>query len=366
MLSETTQQGNMQQGTAQRNITEGSLLSDDRFLRKIAYMYYVDGQTQEDIARMLYCSRQTIGKALQKARECRIVHISVVPEERTGYLRNLARDLRYTLGLEDLILVPGRTMDPEKPDEIIEDIVADIAATAADYLDHLITNHDILAVSGGKTIMRNIVRYLKPSKMLSGLEVVPTIGFVETRPSIGDSNLVAYDIATAYGAKHAWLPIPAIVETQEQQCQARSLPLVRDVIQTMNKANVIMMGVWPCGPENDLVARRVVSQQQLESLQALKPIGDINHWVFDADGNFINDRLNPPPYYLTGLEIPLLKERVQRERMKIILVAGANYACIPAIRALLKARIVNILVTDHITAEWLKPDLHFPPIKNIP
>jgi DNA-binding transcriptional regulator LsrR (DeoR family) len=51
--------------------------------------------------------------------------------------------------------------------------------------------------------------------------------------------------------------------------------------------------------------------------------------------------------------------------MKIILVAGANYACIPAIRALLKARIVNILVTDHITAEWLKPDLHFPPIEHI-
>src|SRR6266567_55788 len=273
MLPGTTQSGTAQPGTAQRNMTEGSLLADDRFLRKIAYMYYADGQTQEDIAHMLYCSRQTIGKALQKARERRIVHISVVPEERTGYLRNLARDLRYTLGLEDLVLVPGRNLETVDQDEVIEDIVADIAATAADYLDHLITNNDILAVSGGKTIMRNIVRYLKPSKLLSGLEVVPTIGFVETRPSIGDSNLIAYDIATAYGAKHAWLPIPAIVETAEQQRQARSLPLVREVITTMEKANIIMLGVWPAGPKNDLVKRKVVTQQQLETLEALQPVG---------------------------------------------------------------------------------------------
>jgi deoxyribonucleoside regulator len=357
MLPGTTQSGTAQPGTAQRNMTEGSLLADDRFLRKIAYLYHIDGQTQEDIAHMLYCSRQTRGKALQKARERRIVHISVVPEERTGYLRNLARDLRYTLALEDLVLVPGRSLETVSQGEVIEDIVADIATTAADYLDHLITNNDILAVSGGKTIMRNIVRYLKPSKLLSGLEVVPTIGFVETRPSIGDSNLIAYDIATAYGAKHAWLPVPAIVETAEQQRQARSLPLVREVIKTMEKANVIMMGVWPTGPNHDLVERGVVSQQQLESLQAHHPVGDINHWVFDAAGSFINDMLQSPPYYLTGLEIPRLKERVQQERIKVILVAGASPSCVPAIRALLKAGIVNILITDHVTAEWLKPEM---------
>jgi DNA-binding transcriptional regulator LsrR (DeoR family) len=344
-------------GIAQRNMTEGSLLADDRFLRKIAYMYYVDGKTQEDIASMLYCSRQTIGKALQKARERRIVHISVIPEDRTGYLRNLSRDLRFILELEDLVLVPGRSMDALAPDEVIEDINADIATTAADYLDHLITDRDILAVSGGRTIMRNVVRYLKPSKLLSRLEVVPTIGFVETRPSIGDSNLVAYDIATAYGAKHSWLPIPAIVETPEQQQQARSLPLVRDVIKTMERANIIMLGVWPAGPKNDLVKRRVVTQQQLETLEALQPVGDINHWVFDATGRFINDLLQPPPYYLTGLEIPLLKKRVQQERIKVILVAGASRSYVPVIRALLKAGIVNILITDHVTAERLKTEI---------
>jgi len=345
-------------GTPQRNTTEGSLLADDRFLRKVAYLYYADGQTQEDIATMLYCSRQTIGKALQKARDRNIVHISVVPEERTGYLRNLSRDLRFTLGLEDLVLVPGRNGKKMSVYDVVEDVVAEITMTAADYLDQLITNEDVLAVSGGRTLMRNVVRYLKPTKLLPNLEVVPTIGFVETRTSSGDSNLIAYDIATAYGAKHSWLPIPAIVETPEQREQARGLPLVRDVCKTMEKATIVMMGIWPAHISNlDLVKRKVLSQLQVEALQTFQPVGDINHWVFDAPGQCINEILAPPPYYLTGLEIPRLKERIKKEKIKVILVAGASPAYVPAIQAALRAGIVNILISDHVTAELLKAGL---------
>ena len=60
-------------------------------------------------------------------------------------------------------------------------MVAEIAKAAADYLDQLLTDSDILAVSGGRTFMRNVVRYLKPTRALPHLRVVSTIGFVEPR-----------------------------------------------------------------------------------------------------------------------------------------------------------------------------------------
>src|SRR5690349_7173239 len=160
-------------------MSEGSLLADDRFLRKVAVFYHVEGKTQESIASLLYCSRQTISKALQKAEDRGIVRISVIPEERTGYLYNLARDLRFTLGLEELHLVPGCSFDTASPQDVNEDVIAEITAAAARYLDHLLTQHDILAVTGGRTIMRNVIRHLQPSKHLPTLQVVPTIGFVE-------------------------------------------------------------------------------------------------------------------------------------------------------------------------------------------
>lgn len=335
----------------QGNIPEGKLLSDDRFLRRIAHLYYEDGQTQEAIAEMEYCSRQTIGKALQKARDRGIVRISVVPEQRTGYLRNLSRELRMNLGLEDLIVVAGRNLNEETKQA--DDVLADITTAAADYLDQLLTDTDILAVSGGRNIMRQVVRYLKPTKLLPKLRVVPTIGFVKPQTSNGDANLIAYDIAAAYGASHTWLPIPAIVETEEQREQARSLPVVRDVLKIVEEATVIMTGIWTPPAKREVMEMGVLTKEQIDTLDVGHPAVDINHWAFDASGRCINEMLTPPPYYLTGLEIPRLRDKIRKERIKVILVAGASLAYVPAIRAALKAGIANILVTDHVTAQLL-------------
>src|SRR5712691_1917160 len=126
----------------QGNSTEARLLADERFLRKIAYLYYEDGHSQETIADMEFCSRQTVGKALQKSRERGIVRISIVPDLRVGYLRNLAREVRVQLGLEDLILVAGQSLDAIHADEILDEVVIEIANAAADYLDQLLTDSD--------------------------------------------------------------------------------------------------------------------------------------------------------------------------------------------------------------------------------
>lgn len=335
------------------SLMEGKLLADERFLRKVASLYYEESQTQEQIAASENCSRQTISKALQRARDRGIVRISVVPDARVGYLHNLERSLRADLHLDDLVLVTGRPFDPRRPEEKSDDILTSIVIEAAAYLDELISNDDILAVGGGTNIMRQLARHLRPSTTYANLHVIPTLGFVETHATLGDSNLISYDIATAYGAKHAWLPIPAIVETQEQCNLARSLPLVRSVIQLMEQTTVIIMGIWPTHHSKRLIERGIFTQNQLDRFQEQGPVADINHWVFDATGNCINHRLAPQPYYLTGMEIPQIRAKVQAGMMKSVLVAGASYSYVPAIRAALRAGIVNILITDHITASLL-------------
>lgn len=334
--------------------SEGSLLSDDRFLRQVARLYYDSDEKQESIAESLNCSRQTISKALQRAKERGIVRTTVVPEERTGYLQSLARDLRLQLHLEDVALIAGQNFEKKPDDYSAEGVLADIADHAADYLDQLLVDNTILAVTGGKGIMRNVVRYLKPSKQLAGLQVVPTMGFVRDHANFGDANLIAYDIATAYGGEHSWLPIPAIVDTPEQLQQARSLPIVRDVLQKVENANVIMMGLWLSDNDESLIRKGVISPERIALLKEHHPVADINHWVFNARGECINYKISPPPYYLTGLEMPRLKERIRNDGTKVILVAGANRRYVPGIKAILNAGIVSILITDHITAQLLK------------
>src|SRR6266568_3302159 len=337
----------------QGNATEARMLSDERFLRKIAYLYYEDGHSQEAIAGMEFCSRQTVSKALQKARERGVVRIAIVPDLRTGYLRNLAREVRMELGLEDLILTAGQSLDAIQADEILDEVVIEIASAAADYLDQLLTDSDILAVSGGKTFMRNLVRYVKPTKLLPHMRIVATIGFANAHTNFGDANLIAHDLAEAYGADHQWFPCPAFLSDEAQVRHTRQLPLVKETYEMMVKANVTVIGLWTPHTHEEMVLQGVLSQERREAIESYHPVVDINHWIFDANGRCINELLEPPPYFLSGLEIPRLKEKIQQSSAKVILVAGGGPSYVPAIRATLKAGLANILVTDHVTAQLL-------------
>ncbi len=346
------------------DITQGSsnearLLADEQFLRRIAYLYYEDGHSQEAIAEIEYCTRQTVSKALQRAKDRGIVHIAIVPDLRTGYLHNLSREVRRHLNLEDLVVVPGHNFEDVKADAIIEEVVAEIAKAAADYLDQFLKDTDILAVSGGKTFMRNVVRYLKPARPLPNLQVVSTIGFVEARTGFGDANLIAYDIAQAYGGTHVWYTIPAFIphipEVQPKALKELNsrLHMTRPAMELSEKANVFIMGVWHPHTNNQLVTRGIISKEQLDAIEAFHPAVDINHWVFDAEGHCINEMMDPPPYHLLGFAIPDLKEKIRKDGTKVILVAGGGPSYAPAIRAALKAGLANILITDHMTAQQL-------------
>ncbi len=333
--------------------SEARLLGDERFLRKIAYMYYEDGHSQETIAEMEFCSRQAVSKALQKAKDRGIVRISIIPDLRTGYLRNLSREVRVQLDLEDLILVAGQNMNMIAAGDRLDDVVMEISGAAAEYLDQMLTDSDILAVSGGRTFMRGLVRHLRPTRVLPHMQVVATIGFVESRTSIGDANLIAHDLAEAYGANHLWFPCPAFLPDAEQVQYTRQLPIIKDAYEMMLRANVIVMSLWTPYTNKDIIARGILSPEQLEAIERYRPAADINHWVFDASGRCINEMVEPFPYALSGLEIPRIKDKIQQNSAKVILVAGGSPSFIPAIRAILRARLANILVTDHITAQLL-------------
>ena len=342
---------------SQTNGQEARLLGDERFLRKIAYMYYEEGASQETIADREYCTRQTVSKALQKAKDRGIVRISIVPDMRTGYLHNLSREARIELNLEDIVLVPGRSFEELTEDQIIDEVVIEIAKEAAAYLDQFITDDDVLAVSGGTTFMRNVVRYLKPNRHLPHLQVVSTIGFVEAHTSSGDANLIAYDIAQAYGGAHTWYCVPAFYPVRpgglEDIAALKSRDMiVKRAVDLLERANIVIMSIWPPQTNDELIVREILTKKQIQAIEDKNPAVDINHWVFDAEGRCINTLLDPPSYYLTGFEIPKLKQKIQ-QGAKVILVAGGGPAYVPAICAALKAGLANILITDHVTAQKL-------------
>jgi DNA-binding transcriptional regulator LsrR (DeoR family) len=331
---------------------EGRLLDDDRFLRRVAQKYYEDGETQDVIAKAESCSRQTVSKAIQKARDKDFVQIMVMPDKRRGYLHNMMRRLRVELGLEDLVLVDGKdTLSEGKLYNM--GVAARIGKAAAEYVDEMVEDESIVALGGGSDFMRNLVQFLHPNKRLRHMKVVPMIGFMTAHTGDGDANLISYDFAQAYGSeKHSWYPVPGYVHSRDQLELVRQLPIVRDTYELMKQANIVIMQLWPVTAGESLVEKGVISAEEAKMINARNPVVDIHHHFFDKDGNHINPMLKSPSFYLTGLEVENLKERIQRG-VNVVVAAGGGPAYVPAIRAVFAAKIANILVTDHITGHQL-------------
>lgn len=345
-------------------MTKVDLYNDD-ILRQIAIDHYERNRTQLDIAKSLGVSRPSITEALKRARVEEIIKITIPRDrDRQPSLNRLQTAMlrRFEI-LEDVELVVGH-IDVEG--SLAPNVVPDIAKAAATYLEgELIKNTKrsdkptSLAVSGGRRFNRQVVQNLNPKIKLPNLEVYPISGFIREQANIGDASLLAYDIATLYEAKYAWLPIPAIVDTLEQNNLAKELPIVRDVLDRVEEANFYLLTLF--APYSDeLIKRRILQKEQVAKVSQ-DAVCNIEMWFYTSKGICVNTTISKPPFYLTGYDINNLREKVEKKQAQVILVAGGSEKTedgdiinqVDGIRAILEAKLINVLITDHTTARGL-------------
>jgi len=253
--------------------------------------------------------------------------------------------VRIKFNLEHVELVPAYLDASGKP---LASVIPSIAEQAAKYLDGEPTNTSKLAVSGGRLFVRQIASYLEPRK-LESLEVLPSSGFIRALANVGDASLIAYDIATKYEAKYSWLPIPAIVETKDQQQVSMNLPIVRDVRDKVeNEADIYLIQFFTPFSKK-LITEAIISEEQMKIIKSKNPVFNIELWFYDSNGQCINDTSDDWPYYLTGFDINNLRDKIESGK-QVIVVGGANSKHAQAIKLILEKKLANVLITDHITA----------------
>ncbi|MFQ6096620.1 MAG: sugar-binding transcriptional regulator [Armatimonadota bacterium] len=321
---------------------------EDMMLRA-ARLYYEEGLSQADIARRLFVSRPEVSRLLSRARAAGIVRITVVPPARDEYLQDLADRLIEAFGLRHAVLAPGRHEIPDE--QTLHSLLHLIAARAAQYLDEVLTDDDVLAVAWGYNTS-NVMRHLRPTKILPSLTVVPMSGVLTHRMDLFDSNALARDFAMAYGGRYLSLPAPAMVRTPRQRTLAAKLPLVDDTLAALRRATIAVTSMAPATHHTPAVREGFVSVQQLRRLVKEGAVGEISGWYYDAEGKVVAPR--GVACYPVGMELGTLREMAAPGSDRAVIgIAGADEQRYLPIFAALRGRLVNVLVTDHVTAQRL-------------
>ncbi len=310
-----------------------------RLLVKTARLYYEQSLTQVEIAERLRLSRPKVQRLLEQARSEGIAQISIRPI--MGVFAEEERALEEQYGLREAVVVESDDYE----DQVA--VARDVGAAAAEYLVRILQPGDTLVISWGSSLLGMVnalaASPLRPS--VEGVTVIQGLGGLGDPTQETHAADLTRRLALALGGQAVLLPAPGVAGTPAAGQAFRSDPYTAQALQQGAAATLAFMGIGAPRPDSVLIRQgTIVSWPQLDALQQQGAVGDINLRFFDAHGQLIPSALNDAVIGLTLEEIG----RVPR----VVGVAGGA-AKLRAIRGALEGRLVNVLVTDHLTSQRL-------------
>jgi fructose 1,6-bisphosphate aldolase/phosphatase len=248
-----------------------------------------------------------------------------------------------------------RVVEPGMRD--LDSIQKTVAREAAYYLEEITPKGANIGLSGGKTLY-HMINYLEPER-LTGLHLYPlTMTPILTMPGLTANALVGM-MSTKYPDATAFiLPSMPVSSKEEYEKRLAANPDLLKIYRDIWDVDIMILGIgYLTGP---LPGFRALASQELgltaEDLAAKGVVGEINHTPIDAKGEPLIDSQDPELAALTQRVIGVgaldLRERAAQADRYVVAVAGGLEKT-EAIRACLKGRYFNVLITDAYVVEAL-------------
>ena len=310
--------------------------TSDRTLAKVGALYYLRGQTQQQIADRLRVSRPTVSRMIKEARERGVVQITV------AHVDGLAADLEGALedryGLREAVVA-----DVETPDEL----GSRLGAAAAGYLGRTLHPGAVMGLTWGTTL-REMVKAVTPRRA-DGVTVVQTLGGVGPPLAEAHAADLPRRLAAALGADLRLLQAPGVVASPEARAVLSADPQIRAALDALATMTVAFVGIGsletnPVLGEGDLAGEVALPSALPDELEAGGAIGDVALRFFDAQGAPVPTSLDDR---IVGVDLAAL------DAVETVVGVAGGAPKVEAIRAALRGRLIDVLVTDDATARAL-------------
>ena len=317
-----------------RDVKTGEFDLDRDVRTRAAWLYYMEGLTQDAVAQILGITRARVLRMLATAREDGTVQIRV-----TAQLRDcveLERRIEARFGMERVIVIP-------KP--VNEDRVAALigAATGA-YLSETLTSGMTIGLGWGRTLSYALAQV--PSRELSRVSVVSLLGGL-TRVSSYNPTEFAWRFADRIGAECYLMAAPVFAPDARTRDALMLHPGIADVFKHSQRLDLALLSVGDLSPNSTIVAFGLLERGELTSLERAGAVGDVLCRFIDAQGRVLDHPVND--------RVIAADPRDLRSARRIVLASGGWSKAVSVLAAvrLLKP---EVLITDQHVAERLAAD----------
>jgi DNA-binding transcriptional regulator LsrR (DeoR family) len=297
---------------------------------RVAWLYFMEGLTQADIAARLGMTRLRVNRMLVEARTSGLVGITL----NTPFASciELERALVAKAGLKAAIIIPT----PQDPDLI----PVLLGQAAGDFLSNHLEENAIsgFGVGWGATL-RETIRHMRPGRypdlcinsMMGGLTRGQELNTFET----------ASGLANRLGAECQYLAAPIYAGSPQSRDIILAQDVFREAFERIATNDVAVLSIGDLSERSLLVRYGLPRDVGTADLLAHGAVGDIMGQFFDRSGTPIDHPLNR-----RAIALPL--HDLARIPTVVLASGGANKTL--AIAGALRAKLASVLICDEDTA----------------
>lgn len=300
---------------------------------RAGWLYYVAGRTQDEIATTMGISRQSAQRLVSLAMAERLIKVRL--DHPIAACLELGLRLKEKFDLRQVDIVPS---DPGSSSTTVG-----IAEAGAAEIERWLKSADpiILAIGTGRTLKAAIDQL--PAMECPQHRIVSLTGNIGLDGSAAYYNVI-FSMADAVKARHFPMPLPVLVSSPEERAVLHNQALVKFALQLGSEANVAFVGVGELGEDAPLCEDGFLARNEMMRLMEEEgAAGEICGWMFDRDGQLLPGSINKR---VASVPLP------SRDSATVVGIAKGQRKYV-ALRAALRGRVINGLITDESTAEFL-------------
>ena len=305
---------------------------EKRILIKVANMYYYDHMRQVDIAERLGVERTTISKYLKRAFDQGIVKVTV---ENSNF-EELESAVERRFGLKEVFIVP-KSYD-------LQAVKQNMARAGLNLLRRIVANGQVIGIAWGTTI-RELTRYAEQEKLPKlDADFVPLDGGPENVNSEFHVNTLCYQLARSFEARSHYIYAPAITRTVEIRKAILQDVNYEKISAFWDKLDIAIVGIGAQVKSSNLVWMGDFGREGIESLYKTGAVGEICSIFFDKNGKAVKTDFSDR---IIAVDLDKLRN------LKYSIGMATSREKVTAILGALRGHIINVLITDEMTAEIL-------------
>ena len=298
---------------------------------RTAIRYYEYQQSQNEIANALGISRSYVSQLLTYAREAGIVKISV--NVKNDYRREVAFQKQYSCKHAYIMESDSESFTQNN-----------IGSFVAPHLTRLINNAGTIGINLGESVQKAVAE-LSVSDMIdsSNKVVVQMMGGYN---STYNTKALPCELVSTLGqllnCQCMYLNCPTIVNSKELRSLMLEEQSIKEVTERWKWIDLAIMGIGVANEASKTFA--LLSEKMRDRIRESKACCDININYFNENGEYLN--------LLEDAKISIPYEQLRSVKTKAVIGYGVQKA--RAIAAALKAKMIDVLVTDSITVDAIE------------